>query len=170
MRTFGRPKKITCPRCGLKMDQGTPSCEDCGLIFERLSIATNRDAKRKIKRGERDYIIRTTTLPSDVKYWKLLLLVIFTGIMGGHHFRVGRYLKGSIYLAIFILTMLCVIFNSYIMAHFPQWMELVGALLIGPLAIAWIVDIVLVATKRYKVPIAIDLESEDIDDIIKQKR
>lgn len=164
-----RSKFVTCPRCGLKVPQGTPQCSDCGLIFERLQFASNKDAKRKIRRGDREYIIRTSHLPSDVKYWKLLLLVIFTGLVGGHNYYVGRYLRGIIFSCLFTLTILCVVFNSYIMQAFPQWMELIGALLIGPFALVWLFDISMVILKKFKVPIAIDLQSEDIDDLIKDK-
>lgn len=169
MARRNKPKFITCPRCGLRMVEGTAVCDDCGLVFERLNSATNKDAKRKIKRGDREFIIRTTKLPSDVKWWKLLLMVCFLGLFGGHHYYVGRYLKGAIYSILMLLTILCVVFNNYIMAYFPQWMELVGALIIGPFAIAWMIDIILIFFKRYKVPIAIDLQAQDIDELIKDK-
>lgn len=169
MKLSKRQKYVTCPRCGLKMTAGTPTCEECGLVFERLSFATNKDAKRKIRRGDRDYIIRTTHLPSDVKYWKLLLMVIFTGLFGGHNYYVGRYLRGAIFSIIFALVLVCVIFNSYIIAYYEQWMELIGAIVIGPFGLVWLWDIAMVGLKRFKVPIAIDLQSETVDEIIKEK-
>ncbi len=164
-----KPKFKTCPRCGLKMVESMPVCDDCGLVFERLALASNKDAKRKIRRGDRDYIIRTTKLPSDVKYWKLLLIAIFGGLVGAHNYHVGRYLRGAIFSILFTLTMLCVVFNSYIMAYYSAWMELMGAILIGPYTMVWMFDIVFIAIKRFKVPVAIDLEAEDIDDLIKSK-
>ena len=160
---------ITCPRCGLKSPQGTHACEDCGLVFERLAFASNKDAKRKIKRGDREYIIRTRKLPNDVKWWKLILLVLFTGLMGGHNYYVGRYLRGAIFSILFVITMLCVVFNSYIVTYYQAWLELIGAILIGPFAIVWLWDITMVLLKKFKVPVAIDLEKQDIDDIIKEK-
>lgn len=169
MKLRRRAKRITCPRCGWKMSEGTPVCEDCGLVFERLAFATNKDAKRKIKRGDRDYILRTTKLPKDVKYWKLLLMVIFLGLPGGHNYYVGRYLRGAIFSIFFTLTILCAVLNAWIMETFPQWMELIGGLLIGPFGLAWIFDICAVALKKFRVPVAIDLESQDIDEIIKEK-
>ena len=164
-----KTKFKTCPRCGLKMIDSVPECSDCGLVFDRLKLATNKDAKRKIKRGDRDFIIKTTKLPSDVKYWKLLLITIFAGLTGAHNYHVGRYLRGSIFSLLFTLTMLCVVFNSYIMAYYSAWMELIGAVLIGPFALVWIFDIIFVGIKRFKVPVAIDLEAEDIDTLIKEK-
>jgi len=164
-----RAKFKTCPSCGMRMIESTPTCEECGLVFERLNFATNKDAKRKIKRGYRDYIIRTRKLPSDVKYWKLLLLVIFTGLMGGHNYYVGRYLRGSIFSILFVITILCCVLNSWIMAYYPQWMELIGALVIGPFGLVWLYDVTLVIIKKFRVPIAIDLEKQDFDEVIKEK-
>lgn len=164
-----RTKFKTCPRCGMKMLESVPTCEECGLVFERLNFATNKDAKRKIKRGDRDYIIRTRKLPSDVKYWKLLLLVIFTGLMGGHNYYVGRYLRGAIFSILFVITILCCVLNSWIMAYYPQWMELIGALVIGPFGLVWLYDVTLVIIKKFRVPIAIDLEKQDFDEVIKEK-
>lgn len=150
------------------MLEGTPSCEDCGLVFERLEMATNKDAKRKIKRGDRDFIIKTTKLPKDVKWWKLLLMAIFTGLAGGHNYYVGRYLRGAIYSIIFGITVLCVVFNSYIMAYWEGYMELIGGLLIGPFGIAWLCDILFIIIRKFKVPIAIDLQAQDMDELIKE--
>ncbi len=151
------------------MLDSVPTCEECGLVFERLNFATNKDAKRKIKRGDREYIIRTRKLPSDVKYWKLLLLVIFTGLMGGHNYYVGRYLRGAIFSILFTITIVCCVLNSYIVSHFPQWMELIGALLIGPFGLCWLFDVTLVLMRKFRVPIAIDLEKQDFDEVIKEK-
>lgn len=163
-------KSTICPRCGLRVPAGVPQCDDCGLIFERLEMASNKDAKRKIRRGDREYLIYTSKLPMDVKYWKLLLMVIFTGLAGGHCYYVGRYLRGAIFSVLLLLTILCVVFNSYIMTYFSAWMELIGALVIGPWGLWWLWDIFRVAIKKFKVPVAIDLQSQDIDEFIKEKK
>ena len=159
-----RKKKVPlkkCPRCQLTMPEQTEVCPDCNLSFDRLSIATNKDAKSKILRGERDYIIRTTTLPSDVVWYKLLLMTLFLGFFGGHNFYVGRYLKGFIYLAISLLSIFCVIFNTQILAVWNgTLMEILGVI-IGLYVIVWFIDIWLVAFKKFKVPIAIDLKDDE---------
>lgn len=170
MQRRQRIRPIVCPRCGLKVPAGTAQCDDCGLVFERLEMASNKDAKRKIRRGDREYIIRTSKLPKDVKYWKLLLMVCFTGLAGGHCYYVGRYLRGAIFSVLLVLTIFCVVFNSYIIAFYPGWMELVGTIVIGPWGLWWLWDIFRVAIKKFKVPVAIDLQSQDIDDFIKEKK
>lgn len=149
-----------CPRCGLKSLKLQDSCPDCGLVFARLDIATNKDAKKLIKRRETDYVIKTSTLPKDVSYMKLLLLTIFTGILGGHCFRVGRYWRGGILLVNFLLLVSYVIFNSKLIAIDGGGLLATLATIGGLIMMLWVYDIIMVAMKKFKVPVAIDLEGE----------
>ena len=167
MRNRSFEKKKVCPRCGIKLPESCEVCSDCGLVFSRLNIATNKEAKNLQKRGEKDFIVYTSKLPSDVSYVKLLCLTIFTGLFGGHCFYVGRYLRASILLLNFLLDVFLVVFNSQIIA-FSQ--TLVGALstLSGFIMFAWFWDIFMVAFKKFKVPVAIDLQNEDF--IIKDEK
>ena len=157
-RELGKIK--TCPRCGLQYMEGLESCPDCGLIFSRLEIATNADAKKKIKRFDFDYIIKTNKLPSDVSYLKLLLFSIFFGYLGGHCFYVGRYFRGTLLLVDFLCLMCLTIFNSSIASIGNG--SLLGTLttICGFILLLWMWDIIMIITKRFKVPVAIDLESE----------
>ena len=160
---------FTCPRCGIKCLTGMESCPDCGLIFSRLEIATNKDAKKKIRRHDKDFIIKTNSIPSDVSYIKLLLLTIFVGIFGGHCFYVGRYTRGIILLINAILLMSYVIFNKYLV-------DLDGGRLIAALStigglflLVWAYDLIAVIFKKFKIPVAIDVDenvilSEDKED------
>lgn len=151
-------KKITCPRCGLKSLEGMESCPDCGLVFSRLKIATNKDAKQKILRGDRDFIIKTATLPSDVNFIKLLLLCIFLGPMGAHDYYTGRYVRGGILSATFLAIVMFVVFNAPLVAINNG--ALLGCLstICGLIELMWIWDIFAIILKKFKVPVAIDLE------------
>ncbi len=157
---------VICPRCGLKNLISTESCPDCGLVFSRLKIATNKDAKRKIRRGDRDYIIRTSNLPSDVSRTKLILLTVFTGLFGGHCFYVGRYWRGMLLLLNFIALMMYVVFNTQLVAIDEG--KLIAALstISGIIMMVWAFDIVWVIMKKFKVPIAIDLKAENEEGLV----
>lgn len=150
-----------CPRCGLQYMEGLESCPDCGLIFSRLDIATNADAKKKIKRHDFDFIIKTNKLPSDVSFLKLLLYSICLGYLGGHCFYVGRYIRGSIILIDFLCIMCLTMFNNDIASVGNG--ALLGTLstVCGLILLMWLWDIIMIATKRFKVPVAIDLVSEN---------
>ena len=160
MKTRNFERKKTCPRCDIKVPESVSECPDCGFIFSRLNLATNKDAKAKMRRGDREFIVKTNILPSDIKYSKLLLLTIFTGVFGGHCFYVGRYLRGSILLLNFLLVVMVAAFNAQLFAFSDT---LVGALctLAGFVMLLWLWDIIMVAIKKFKVPVAIDLQSED---------
>lgn len=162
-------KMVTCPRCGLKTFEGVETCPDCGLVFSRLEIATNKDAKRKILRGDRDYIIKTNKLSSDVSFIKLLLLCIFLGPLGVHNFYTGRYLKGSFLAMSFIGIFLLVVFNAPLINI--DGGKLVGTLstICGLILLMWPWDLFMIVMKKYKVPVAIDLQSENKKEVIQEQ-
>ncbi len=157
-REFNKIK--ACPRCGLSYVEGAEKCNDCGLIFSRLEIATNKDAKRKILRRDRDFIIKVSKLPSDVSYLRLLLYAIFLGAFGGHCFYVGRFARGSILLGNFIFMLLLVIFNTPISQVNDGALLGVLSSLCGFVLLMWFYDILMIFLKKFKVPVAIDLTSE----------
>ncbi|MBQ8908850.1 MAG: TM2 domain-containing protein [Clostridia bacterium] len=148
-----------CPRCGLKCLFNADSCPECGLVFSRLEIATNADAKAKIKRREKEYILRTSTLPTDVSFMKLLLLCIFGGLFGAHSFYVGRYWRGIIPLISTTILIFFVVFNNEMIAidGTGQTLGMISTLL-GFTMMLWPIDIVLILMKKFKVPVAIDLD------------
>lgn len=152
-------KKFTCPRCGLRCYEGIETCPDCGLVFSRLEIATNKDAKQKMRRHDHDFIIMTSKLPSDVSRTKLILYTIFFGVFGGHCFYVGRYWRGATFLTTFIAMLLMVVFNSSLAAIGNGALLGVLSTILGLIMLMWPWDIFMVVLKKFKVPIAIDLES-----------
>ncbi len=149
-----------CPRCGLKSLVGVESCPECGLIFSRLDVATNKDAKRKILRHDRDFIIRTTKLPSDVSFVKLLVYSILLGPTGAHCFYVGRYLRGSILLTNFVFMLMLVIFNAEIAAVSEGALLGVLSTLCGFVLLMWPWDVFMIIFKKFKVPVAIDIDGD----------
>ncbi len=159
-----------CPRCGLKCLKSIDVCPDCGLSFSRLKIATNREAKNKILRHDRDFIIRSSTLPSDVSFIKLLLYSIFLGIFGVHCFYVGRYLRGAITLADFVAIILLTVFNSQVAAINDGALLGVLSTVCGLILLfTWVWDIFMILFKKFKVPVAIDLDIEQINNSAKEQ-
>lgn len=158
-------KTQICPRCGLKCLEGVETCPDCGLVFSRLEIATNKDAKRKILRHDRDFIIRTSKLPKDVSKKRLVCYSIFFGAFGGHCFYVGRYLRGITLLINFLILFLFVIFNQSLIEINDGALLGVLTTICGLVLLMWPFDILMILTKKFKVPIAIDLESDSYNDL-----
>ena len=149
-----------CPRCGNKCLKAQGTCEECGLIFGRLEYASNRVAKEKIRHFDKDFVIYTNQYPSDVSWIKLLLLSFFTGLVGGHYYYVGKYLKGALMTVGFIYLIFCTIFNAELVdaltsyyAYFP----------IGILGLSWLVSLLYVACKKFKVPVIVEMPKQEIE-------
>ena len=153
-------KKIAkkCPRCGEKNLEQSLKCVDCGLVFERLSWATNKAAKKIAKKGKKEKVVYVTKVPSDLKKWKLILYVIFTGFMGGHYFYVGRYSKAAIFLL--LGTIFIVGFTLSSMSLLQGGLVYFFGLITGGLGIAWLMDILNVCIGKFKIPVYIDINEE----------
>ena len=159
---YGKPKMIKCPRCGLKNPEGSFSCADCDLHFDRLALATNHDAKRKKLRGDREFIIKVTDLPSDVSYIKLVLYVILLGVFGGHCYYVGRYLRGAMFTTNMLAMILFVVFNPQLLTVWGGHFFEIVMPFCGLILLVWIFDVFKVITKKFKVPVAIDLKVDEV--------
>ena len=155
-----------CPRCDTKNPIFQDRCEGCGLVFSRLSKATNSAAKKAIKNKEYNKVIMDSVLPRDVKKWNLFIHALFFGWFGFHYSKVGRY-KMFTYMIISAAMI-------YIAAFLPMsWFEMDylfilmwGLVIPGSLsAIFWIISLFQIIFNKFKVPISIDEElvREDLD-------
>lgn len=157
-----RPKMFKkCPRCQNKCLATQDRCEECGLLFSRLEKASNKAAKKKLAHFDRDYVIYTNQYPSDINWLRLLLLTFFTGLVGGHYYYTGKYIKGGIMSLGFVYLIFTTIFNAQIVATATEVAYFYAP--IGVYAFAWIISLCYVAFKKYKVPVFID-ENETKND------
>ncbi len=164
MKLSRKPKAYKkCPRCGNKCLRQQETCEECGLIFARLEYASNKAAKRKIKHFDKDFVIYTNQYPNDMSWWKLLLLVFVTGIVGGHYYYVGKYWKGALMTTGFVYLVFCTIFNAPMVEALTTYY---AYLPIGVLGISWIVSLIYVAFKKFKVPVIVEVPEQ----IVVEKR
>ena len=155
-----RPKTHKkCPRCGNKCLIAQERCEECDLVFSRMQYASNKEAKKKLRRFDRDFVIYTNQYPSDVSWWKLLLLTFLTGLVGGHYYYVGKYFKGGLMSAGFIYLVFCTIFN----AQMVEAMEATLAYLpIGILGFSWLVSLIFVCMKKFTVPVIVKMPDDEV--------
>ena len=151
-------KRVTkkCPRCGEKNLEQALKCSDCGLVFSRMELATNKAAKKMIKQGQKDKVVYVKSTPKDLKRWKLILLTIFTGLWGGHLFYVGRYNK-AIFMLIFGLIYIVggILSISNLLS---KGIEMVVYFCVGILGFCWLFDVLDVCIFRLKIPVYIDTE------------
>ncbi len=154
---FGTKTHKKCPRCGKKCPINQTRCDECDLLFERLKFASNKLAKEKIRKFDTDFVIYTNQYPSDVSWLKLLLLTFLTGLVGGQYYYVGKYWKGVLMSCGFALLLFGTIFNAQIIKN--QYVSVPMYFVVGVYGIAWIVSLVRVGFKRFRVPILVPTQT-----------
>ena len=169
IKTMKRKPKAykVCPRCGNKCLIAQERCDECDLVFARLQYASNKEAKKKIRKFDKDFVIYTTQLPPDVSWIKLLLLTFFTGLVGGQYYYVGKYWKGGIMTAGFVYLVFMTVFNADIVNALTTS---VAYMPIGVYAMAWLVSLVYVGFKKFKVPVIVkEPTGESIEEVVEIK-
>lgn len=146
-----------CPRCKEKCLVHEKACHECGLIFERLNYTSNKSAKKLILKGKFKDTIKTADWPYDAKKSTAMWLSGLLGFTGAHNFYLGRFIKGSISLFGFVLSLVMVILNDQLYGtttwSYLNWIVLIpGACVL----LFWIIDFVAIFFERYKIPVAID--------------
>ena len=138
---------------------GAPSCPDCGLNFAKFAKATNAEAKRAMRKGEKERVLNSSQRPSDVSKTKLLLSCIFGGLFGAHEFMLGRWLRGLFYC---ITTMLAFVlawlqmydFTSVAFEYITEIVYLVWVVIL----VIWIDSIFKIIFNKYKIPVSLPYE------------
>ena len=146
-----------CPRCNTKSPYTTVICPSCQLNFQKFEGATNADAKKMLKAGEKEQVLMRRGCPSDVKRWKLLLLAIFLGFTGAHHYYVGRVKMGLFYTVFFMVGVANAVITSLVQTKLTGFAYEIFTLLVlvwGAVLFMWIIDIAKISLNHYKVPVS----------------
>ena len=149
--------KKRCPRCKTKLESAIAICPECQLNFQKFEQATNAAAKQKIKQGEKDQVLIRKGRPSDVKFWKLLLMGLLLGFMGGHHYYVGRYKMGIFYTVFFMIGVANAVINTMVKTIQYSFMYEIFYLLVltwGVVLFMWIIDVAKICLNTYKIPVS----------------
>ena len=136
-------------------------CPNCELNYQKFNSATNKAAKKAYREGEKEQVLLRMGLPSDVKKWKLLLLAIFLGFTGAHHYYVGRKWMGLFYTSFFIVGVANAIISTMLKEAPKGDLYEIFTLLVlvwGFVLILWVVDIAKIVLNKFKVPVSVDEE------------
>lgn len=150
-----------CPRCKIKTPNTTVICPSCQLNYQKFEMATNKEAKQNLRAGENEQVLMRKGRPSDIVFWKLLLITIFLGYMGGHHYYVGRYKMGIFYTSFFIVGVINAVINTMIKKSLSGFIYELFTLLVlvwGFVIFMWIVDIAKVCFNKFKIPVSRTIE------------
>ena len=156
MKRVDKSLIMKCPRCGKENFKKQKKCSDCGLIFDRLNYVSNRAGKIAVVRREKENILRVTKWPKDAKKSKALLLCGFLGLVGAHNFYLGRYVKGFFSLIVTLVACVCIMLENVI--DYASFYESFFFLPTGIMFLMWWVDFILIASNKYKIPVALDYE------------
>ena len=154
-------KNKRCPRCNFKVDSLAGVCPACRLNYAKFYSATNTEAKRAMRFGEKDRVVNRTGCPSDIKKWKLILITIFLGFCGGHHFYTGKKGWGIFYFCFFVVGVINAVISTVYGAVPKGDMYQVFYLLVlvwGVVLAMWFIDIAKVCFNRFKIPVSLPRE------------
>lgn len=146
-----------CPRCNFKTPNNMARCGNCGLNFEKFNNATNAEAKSAFRMGEKERVLHTTKVPSDINKWKFLLVCIFGGWFGLHFFKLGKKWRGLFQ----ILGLLGAFIYSYFIIKFNLRTGYAGNLVLvcGIIWVAsfiiWLSNILSIIFNRFKYPVSL---------------
>ena len=156
MKRVDKSLIMKCPRCGEENFKTQKKCSDCGLVFDRLNYVSNRARKIAVVRREKENILRVTKWPKDAKKSKALPLCGFLGLVGAHNFYLGRYVKGFFSLIVTLVACVCIMLENVI--DYASFYESFFFLPTGIMFLMWWVDFILIASNKYKIPVALDYE------------
>lgn len=144
-----------CPRCGEKTFVTDKVCDNCKLVFARMENASNKEAKRAIKAGKKNYVLKTNQLPKDLSKWKLFFICLGGGLVGAHNIYIGRYLKGFFSLFFVLLTaILVMVLPGNVLSNvYNMYLFLPGAFVMY----FWFYDMLMIGINKYKVPVALEI-------------
>jgi len=146
-----------CPRCNFKTPASIKRCGNCGLDYNKFNSATNTEAKSAFRMNEKERILYSKQVPSDVNKTKILLMCIFGGWFGLHYFKIGRIWRGIIQaLGVvfgFVYTFFAV--ERGVTTGYLGLMFLLLGFVWAYTFVSWIIDIVSIVFNKFKYPVSL---------------
>ena len=150
---------MQCPVCGARLVQ-KHFCRYCkDVTMANITTSSNKKAKEAIKNDNRDKVVYSTYIPSDVSKKKLWILAILLGYLGIHNYYIGRSLKGlyqtvsmSVLFIFVTLGTLSDMFSWGLdnsLRLITQFFGLLAAIAV----ILWAFDIINLLIRRFKIPV-----------------
>ena len=158
-----------CPRCNFKTLKDMARCGNCGLNFQKFNTATVEEAKSAFRLGEKDRVLYTKQVPSDINKWKFMLLTLFCGWFGLHFFHLGKKWRGAFQ----ILGLIGAFVYGYFTLKFNIRSGYAGNLILafGIIWVAsfiiWLSDTISIIFNKFKYPVSLpySVKVEKIDNV-----
>ena len=153
---------MRCPNCGAKFPKNANVCLHCGTEMNQLVRASKKDVSKAKKEYQPELIVYSSIFPSDLSYKNTLLLCIFLGLFGAHRYYTKQYISAILMTVFWSITLifsailglfwggyLTLNMDLYLFESITSFVSIGGVVVL----IRWIYDIVLLALKKYKVPV-----------------
>ncbi|MBE5735344.1 MAG: TM2 domain-containing protein [Clostridiales bacterium] len=152
---------MKCPKCGCGIKKDT-FCPYCKITADQVKFASNVEAKKRIKQKDTDEVYTSSYIPYDVSKTKLFFITLFGGALGFDAYYLGRYKRGIIQFAVFILT-----FMLFVLSRVLGYKALIGVTDFFGIACVvfiflWIGNVFRVLFNKATVPIVLP-NAEELD-------
>ena len=155
MKIKNETRFTRCPRCNFKTFNRANVCGRCELNFEKFKLATNEEGIDALRKGEKERVVYTKNLPSDVHKWKLFFLALFLGWTGAHLWKVGRFTRAiSHSIGLLFGAAYIILFNFEVNNILWNIGNIMGAFWLVT-SIYSIGDIFEIAFNKFKVPVSL---------------
>lgn len=151
-----------CPRCNCKVHVDFGRCGNCGLNFIKFNSATASEAKSAFRMGEKERVLYTSQVPSDINRWVFLISCILGGWFGLHYFKLGKIWRGLFQLIGFMLGVIYsyVTIKFNILTGYIGNLLLVGGIIWASGAIIWFFDTIKILFKKFKYPVSLPYSNQ----------
>ena len=153
-----------CPRCNSKVHVDFGRCGNCGLNFIKFNSATAEEAKSAFRMGEKERVLYTKQVPSDINRLSFFITCLLGGWFGLHYFKLGKLWRGLFQLIGFGLGILYSYFTVKYNIRFGYLANLllVGGIIWASSVIIWMMDTVRIVFKRFKYPVSLPYSDQTV--------
>ena len=164
-----------CPRCNFKTPNDMGRCGNCGLNFIKFKDATNAEAKSAFRMGEKERVLHSKQIPSDINKWSFFFKSLLGGWFGLHYFSLGKIWRGLFQIVGLIFAFVYSYFAGIknIRVGYAGNLVLVCGIIWVASIIIWIADSISVIFNRFKYPVSLPYSnntSESIKKITEQDK
>lgn len=154
---MGKKEFKRCPRCNTKTFINLTRCGNCGLNYNKFNSATNAEAKSAFRMGEKNRVLYTKTVPSDISKPKMFFKCLLGGWFGLHYFSIGKIWRGIVQ----ILGLVLAYAYSYgtltfgITSGYLGYLLIIGGMVWVYTFITWLSDCFAILFNKFKYPVSL---------------
>lgn len=146
-----------CPRCNTKTHINLRRCGSCGLNYDKFNSATNAEAKSAFRMNEKNRVLLSKTVPSDINKVEIFVQSLLGGWFGLHYFKIGRIWRGIVQFLGFVFAFVYAYgAGKYgIRSGYLGYLILLCGIVWVFTFVTWITDCFAILFNRFKYPVSL---------------